>query len=132
MKKGALILVAMAVLAGCGAVNKYRLEMLDQAIVRYAQALRWGRYEDAQEFHLTREGERRKIDKEALKHIRITGYIIQEKVMKEELLEADVSGVIDYFNDSRGTVRQVPLRQTWWFEPEAKRWFVTGELPEFK
>jgi hypothetical protein len=132
MKKGALILVAMALLAGCGAVNKHRLEMLDQAIVRYAQALRWGRYEDAQEFHLTREGERRKIDKEALKHIRITGYIIQEKVMKEELLEADVSGVIDYFNDSRGTVRQVPLRQTWWFEPEAKRWFVTGELPEFR
>jgi hypothetical protein len=127
-----VILAIAALLTGCGAGNRHRLDQLDQAVIRYAQALRWGRYEDAQEFHLTRTGERKRIDLEAMKHIRITGYVIQEKTMNDDLMEADVTGVIDYFNDSRGTVRQVPLRQTWWFESDSKRWFVSGELPEFK
>lgn len=127
-----LMCAAATLLAGCGAVDKYRLEQLDQAVVRYAQALRWGRYEDAQEYHLTRDGERRKIDAEAMQHIRITGYQIQEKTMSSDLMEAEVTGAIDYFNDSRGTIQQLPMRQTWWFEPNAKRWFVTGELPDFR
>jgi hypothetical protein len=132
IRKLIFILVASTLLVACGGVDKYRLDQLEQAIVRYAQALRWGRYEDAQEYHLTRDGERSKIDKEAMRHIRITGYQIHEKTMNDDLMEAEVTGVMDYFNDDRGTVRQVPLRQTWWFEPSSKRWFVSGELPEFR
>lgn len=127
-----LMLIATACLAGCGAGERRRLDLLDQAIVRYAQALRWQRYEDAQEYHLTREGERKKIDQAALKHIRISGYQIQEKNMGDDLTEAEVVGVMEYFNDSRGTVQQVPMKQNWWFEPDSGRWFVTGELPPFK
>lgn len=127
-----LTLVAALPLAGCGAMERHRLDQLDQAIVRYAQALRWQRYEDAQEYHMTREGERKKIDQEALAHIRISGYTIQEKVMSDDMMQADVDGVLEYFNDSRGTIRKVPMTQAWWFNPESKRWFVNGDLPQFK
>lgn len=132
IRKLIFISTLAALLAGCGAMESHRLGLLDQAIIRYSQALRWQRYEDAQAYHMTREGERRKIDQEALKHIRISGYQIQEKNMGDDLMEAEVVGVMEYFNDSRGTIRKVPMTQTWWFDPESKRWFVTGELPQFK
>ena len=127
-----LILAFVAQLAGCGGMERHRLDQLDQALIRYAQALRWQRYEDAQEYHMTREGERKRIDQEALRHIRIAGYAIQEKNMSEDMLEADVVGVMEYYNDSRGTVQKIPFQQAWWFEPESKRWLTTGELPQFK
>jgi len=127
-----LILAALAPLAGCGAGESRRLELLDQAIIRYSQALRWQRYEDAQEFHMTREGERKRIDQEALKHIRIAGYQIQEKNMSDDLLDAEVVGIMEYFNDSRGTVQRLPTTQHWWFDPGSSRWFVTGDLPAFR
>ena len=132
IRKLILILAVATLLAGCKAGDSYRVDLLDQAIVHYSQALRWQRYEDAQEYHMTHEGERKRIDQQALKHIRISGYQIEGKTMSDDLMEAEVVGTLEYFNDSRGTVQQAPMTQHWWFEPESKRWFVTGELPQFK
>ena len=46
IRKLVFILIAAAPLAGCGGMDRHRLDQLDQAVVRYAQALRWQRYED--------------------------------------------------------------------------------------
>lgn len=132
IRKVLWLLLLATLLAGCDAGNKRRLELLDLAIVRYAQALRWGRYDDAQQYHMTREGERLRIDPQTLKHIRIAGYTIQEKNMLDDLQEADVTGVIEYYHDTEGTLRQAPMQQRWWYSEESRRWFVLGGLPEFK
>jgi hypothetical protein len=130
MKKWLITAAAVLLLAACNA-NSKKLETLDEAIIHYAQALRWGRYQDAQAYHLDREGERRKIDEQALEHIRITRYAIKDRTLNDDVTEADVNVVLEYFNDREGTVRKTPFRQTWWYEPEAKRWYVEGDLPEF-
>jgi hypothetical protein len=131
MKKWLITAAALLLLAACNSGNSRKIESLDEAIIRYAQALRWGRYQDAQEFQRDRSGEKWKIDEQALEHIRITRYVVQESNLNDDITEADVNVVLEYFNDSKGTVRKVPFRQTWWYEPKSKRWFVEGELPEF-
>lgn len=125
--------VFILLLAACGGSGSAkRLDTLDEAVNHYGQALRWGRYEDAEAFHMSREGQRAMFKAENLESIRITGYSVRERTLSEDLLEADVSGDYSYYSTSYGTLRHVSFQQKWWYDEEAKRWFVEGELPEFK
>ncbi|MBI2969433.1 MAG: hypothetical protein HYY36_01680 [Gammaproteobacteria bacterium] len=126
----AIILVAVA---GCGGSGqKKRLELLDEAIDQYTQALRWGRYLDVQEYHMTRDGERRQIDPAAMQAIRVTGVSIQNRTVNEGISEATVTGQIEFYQTDVGTVRHAPMNQTWWYEPEAKRWLLDSAPPAFQ
>jgi len=120
-------------LAACGGSGSAkRLENLDEAVNHYAQAMRWGRYDDAEAFHMTRDGQRLKFNLQNLEGVRITGYTVRGRQLSENLLEADVTGEYNYFNTSYGMLRHIPFQQKWWFDEETKRWFVDSALPEFK
>lgn len=131
MKRLILLVIAAALLPGCTGGNRKKLETLEEAIIHYAQALRWQRYQDAEEFQIDRQGKRHNIDEAALQHIRITGYVVRDRVVNEAVSEADVNVELEYFNDAEGTVRKTPFQQTWWYQEKSKRWFVEGELPKF-
>lgn len=125
--------LVLAAATGCGGVSaKKKLELLDEALIQYSQALRWGRYEDVQQYHMNRHGERTPVDQAAMQPIRVTGISIQNKTVNEEVSEAIVTGQINFYHTNYGTLRQAPVNQTWWFEPESKRWFMDGEFPVFK
>lgn len=120
-------------LAACGGSGSAkRLETLDDAVNHYAQAMRWGRYEDAETYHMARDGQRLKFNLQELENIHITSYTVRDRDLHEDLLGADVTGEYSYFSTSYGTLRQVQFQQKWWYEEKSKRWFVDGKLPEFK
>jgi hypothetical protein len=132
MKRALLLMVLISALSACGGGDtKRRLQILDRSIDEYAQAMRWARYQDAEAFHKTRDGEAQKLDLEALKHVRVTGYAIRSRNIDVEVQEADIEGDLQYFLDSRGTLQRTPLKQKWWYEEKSRRWFLESEPPRF-
>ena len=126
-------LLVLAMLAGCnGAGVKSRVKSLDEAINAYAQALRWGRYDDAQVFHMSRDGKRIALDEHTMADIRVTGYSVRETVLDEEGTTADVQAEFKYFVTNRGALQTRVLPQTWWYDEESKRWLLDSGLPDFK
>lgn len=125
-------LLLLIVVAGCTGVGvKSRLASLDEAINAYAQALRWGRYEDAQVFHTGRDGQRIMLDEHTMKDIRVTGYSVRETVFDEDSTTAQVQAEFKFFVTNRGALQTRVLPQTWWYDKESKRWLLDSGLPDF-
>ncbi len=127
-----VLLLVCALTSGCGEMQSRRVSLLDESVVAYGQALRWGRYSDADLFQMDHDGTHHRIDEDKLKKIRITNYRVENKVMNPDATSAKVSGEIEYFNTDYATVETVPFKQTWWYNDKLKHWFVEGPLPAFK
>ncbi len=125
-------LLVLALLAGCmGSGVKSRMKSLDVSITAYAEALRWGRYDDAQKFHLTRDGVRIALDEHAMKDIRVTEYSVRETKMDDDGEAADVQAEFKYFIANRGALQTKVEPQIWWHDKESKRWLLDSGLPDF-
>ena len=126
-------LLVLAMLAGCnGPGVKARLTSLDDSIRAYAEALRWGRYDDAQVFHMGRDGKRIVLDEHTMEDIRVTGYSVRETVLDEEGTTAEVQAEFKYFITNRGALQTIVVPQTWWHDDKSRRWLLDSGLPDFK
>lgn len=131
MKKLIPLLVIVLV-TGCNDSNvKKRLSSLDEAITQYSQALRWGRYQDAQAYHLTRDDKREPIEDKQVADVRVTGFVIQETDFNDDNTEAKVKGQYQYYLTTTGALKSIPFKQDWWYKEDAKRWFVANGPPDF-
>ena len=126
-------LLVLALLAGCNGPGsvKSRLKSLDDSTRAYAEALRWGRYDDAQVFHVGRDGRHIVLDEHTMADIRVTGYSVRETVVDEEGTTAEVQAEFKYFVTNRGALQTRVLPQTWWHDDESKRWLLDSGLPDF-
>ncbi len=126
-------LLVLVMLAGCNGTSvKSRMKSLDESINGYAQALRWGRYEDAQVFHMGRDGKRIPLDEHTMADIRVTGYSVRETALDEEGTTAEVQAEFKYFITNRGALQTIVVPQTWWHDDESHRWLLDSGLPDFK
>lgn len=128
------LLGVVILLSGCNSDGgvKRKIGSLDKAIEDYAAALRWGRYQDAHDYHAEKDGSKPALPLDRLEQIRVTAHNFYEKNVNEEVSEASVKGEIKYYHTDYGTVRKLPLEQVWWYDPEAKRWYLQGEMPKFR
>lgn len=121
------------VLTGCASMeSKERIEGLDRSLITYGKALRWGDYEEAALYRLPRDGRPvRSVNRDDFKDIRVSSYQIFEQRFNRAQTEARVIMSISYYHEDTGTARTITDQQTWWYEPNQKRWFLDGDLPEF-
>jgi hypothetical protein len=121
------------VLTGCASMeSKERIEALDWSLITYGKALRWGDYEEAALYRLPRDGRPvRSVNRDDFKDIRVSSYQIFEQRFNRAQTEARVTMSISYYHEDTGTARTITDQQTWWYEPNQKRWFLDGDLPEF-
>lgn len=121
------------VLTGCASMeSKERIESLDRSLIIYGKALRWGDYEEAALYRLPRDGRPvRSVNRDDFKDIRVSSYQIFEQRFNRAQTEARVIMSISYYHEDTGTARTITDQQTWWYEPNQKRWFLDGDLPEF-
>ena len=121
------------VLTGCASMeSKERIESLDRSLITYGKALRWGEYEEAALYRLPRDGRPvRSVNRDDFKDIRVTSYQVFEQRFNRVQTEARVTMSISYYHEDTGTARTITDQQTWWYEPNQKRWFLDGDLPEF-
>ena len=121
------------VLTGCASMeSKERIESLDRSLITYGEALRWGDYEEAALYRLPRGGRPvRSVNRDDFKDIRVSSYQVFEQRFNRAQTEARVTMSISYYHEDTGTARTITDQQTWWYEPNQKRWFLDGDLPEF-
>ena len=135
MNKLILVLIcALTLIVGCNGSSgvKKKGSALETAVEEYVAALRWGRYQNAYDYHIDEDGSKPAFPRDKLEEIRVTGHAIFEKTVNEELTEATVKGELQYYNTEYGTIKKTPLDQIWWYEPESKQWFLKGKMPSFK
>ena len=126
-------LLGLVLALGCASVeSKQRLESLDQSLSTYGKALRWGDYEEAALYRLPHDGRPvMPVNRDDFKDIRVISYQVFEQRLNRAQTEARVTMSISYYHEDTGTVRSITDQQTWWYEPNQKRWFLDGDLPEF-
>ncbi|MCG8379730.1 MAG: hypothetical protein MI865_09685 [Proteobacteria bacterium] len=111
---------------------KKKIQNLDAAITSYDVALRWAKYQDAYNYHVSPNGTQPPARLDYLENISIAGVNVLEKTINEDHTEAYVKTEISYFLKTEGTVRKIKLDQTWWVNEDTSQWFIDGEFPEFK
>lgn len=127
------LLIVMMMLNACASMQaKEKFIKLDESLNRYAAAIRWGRYVDAYDYHVGKDGYRPRLKTEAYEGIRVTGYETVEKTINTEQTEATVVSIISYYNENVGTVSKYKHIQTWWFKEDTKKWLLDAVLPELK
>lgn len=121
-------------MTACGGNSAVRnqIETLDRSIEEYAYALRWQRKDDAVSYHLNRDGTRPKIDSSTMDVVRVTDFTIKDKTLDADMRGATVVGELNYYHSEYGTLKKIEYRQSWWYDEEAKKWFVDNEFPQFK
>ncbi len=123
----------MLTVVACGNSGvRQKVENLDAVIDEYAYALRWLRKNDAVAYHMQRDGTRPQIDTSVMDVIRVTGFTITEKTLNAELTEGKVVGELSYYHNEYGMLRTINYTQSWWYDAEAKKWYLESDFPAFK
>jgi hypothetical protein len=127
-----LVLILSLFLCSCNDTGvRNKVSNLDESIKQYNIALRWAMHENLDGYHVTRDGERKKINRKSLENIRITGFDFSEKELNDEATEATVNGEIKYYRTDVGTLKSLSYEQIWWYDEDLKRWFMESDFPVF-
>ena len=131
-RRSLLIACSLSLLSACDSLKrKDQTSRLDSSLTAYAGAIRWGSFEAAQALSRPRSGAARALDATRLDGLKVTGYTVRINNVSETGDEANVSFSFTYYFLDSGRVKRVDQTDTWYFEPQAKAWFLDGYLPEF-
>jgi hypothetical protein len=62
----------------------------------------------------------------------VTHYeIISQRFSPRDPNRAVVRARIEYYREDSPTVRELTDEQHWWYDEEARRWYLDGALPDF-
>jgi hypothetical protein len=117
--------------AGCQTLSERKQsDALQEVLRNYEGVIRWGSVDQARRFLRPEAvGEEHS---EVLSATRVTHYeVVQGPALVDEN-KAIQTAVIQYvFVDSQ-VVREVVDQQTWEYDPESERWYLTSPLPRLK
>lgn len=121
-----LLAAALFGLSAC-AFSQQRLTSLDETLRLYGDLMRWGRYEQALAFHEA-DGQ----SAESLNNIRITDYVMYDRVISDDHNTAYQKVEIRYYNETIATERHLVDRQQWRYDNDKNRWRLHSPIPAFR
>lgn len=125
-----LFFLVATITAGCsGMQSRERVGALNKVLQDYAAALRWARYSDAYDHIRAPDGSKPGLDLDRFEGYRVTGMDIIRSDLNLEETRATTYVTINYYRDTSGTIREKKEVQDWWYDEDAKRWFLDGDLP---
>ena len=131
MKAAAFLMLLLAGLSGC-AVDS-RGQSLEDTLELYGRAVRWGDLRGAAQFlHPEQRANHRQLEFELqrFEQVTVTGYQVLSRVPgpePESIRQAVEIGLANRHTAIGRTIRDV---QTWRWDEEHKRWWLTSGLPE--
>ena len=125
----ALLALMLALVAGCGVGSQNDLR--DNTLFAYAGAIRWGHIDDAWSMvdpQYARRHPMTPLERERFEQVQITGYQVKgsERVSENELLQLVEIRLINRHTQAERTLQD---RQTWRWDPQARRWWLATGLP---
>ncbi|MGH8537631.1 MAG: hypothetical protein ACREXM_14485 [Gammaproteobacteria bacterium] len=131
-RNAAVLSLALMAAACAGMETRDRLDNLELSVATYESALRWGDYDAAALYRVSRTGPYPPIDTEPLQAIRVASYEIVNQTLNATRTEATVTVLFRYYYQDVAQVATLRDVQKWWYDAASKRWFLDGELPDFQ
>ena len=132
-RNAAVLSLALMAAACAGMETRERLDNLELGVTTYESALRWGDYDAAALYRVSRTtGPYAPINTEPLQAIRIASYEIVNQTLNATQTEATVTVLFRYYYQDVGQVATLRDVQKWWYDAASKRWFLDGEFPDFQ
>jgi hypothetical protein len=125
--------VLVFLICGCAGVQTgKKMTLFDDTARAYLRALRWGDYQTAYAFKNLLGTDNKMPDFEDLRQIRVTAFNVKQTILSED--QSTILRVVDfqYYRITNVTVKNLIDRQTWEYDEEANRWYLTSDLPGFK
>jgi len=127
------LLLSLLLLTGCGEMSSHsKNDILTNTLVAYANALRWGDFEQAMTFldpDLLKDHPLSSLDKERYKQVRVVSYN-ERPVVPAGKGEVQQVVEIGLLNINTQTERTVIDRQLWRYDESKKRWHLVSGLPD--
>ena len=125
--------VMIFLIIGCAGIQTgKRMTLFDDTARAYLRAIRWGDYETAFAFRNLQSADTKLPDFKDLSQVRVTAYNVKQTILSEDQLK--VLRIVDfqYYRISNVTVKNLIDRQTWEYDKEANRWYLTSDFPDFR
>jgi hypothetical protein len=128
----ALMLAAVLPTTGCAKIQgEKKSQALEATLSAYQSALRWGYYETAWAY-LAPELRKAPTDADWAERIRVVGYdVVQPAALRDETTAEQIVR-IDYVDETQQIMHGLVDRQTWHYDPDAERWWLSSGLPPFE
>lgn len=131
--KLALVVLAIALLAGCAATGGQRDRSLEETLLAYEKAIRWGEFNTAAQFlhpeHMPTPSEGELMMKR-YEQININGYVVKSQSPTSDENTYLQTAQVSFENRHNGRVRSINDPQVWRWEQAAERWMLTSGLPD--
>lgn len=127
-----LLLVAVLALAGCASMST-RTNELDQAQYDWSAAIRWGQFAGARDMidpEVLQARPLSDLQMQRYQQVRISSYRDGAASVDTEAGTARRDVQIGVINVHTQAERTVAYRETWRYDPLAKRWWNTSGLPD--
>lgn len=124
-----ILAAAMALATGCRSIRDVdRSGLLQEALIQYAAAIRWGHINTANSFLRAPDGTLLAGDKPFREDVRVTGYRTLNRVpLGDERVQVEAR--LEFMSQNTGQIITVDEVQLWWYDADARRWFLDGPLP---
>ncbi len=128
-----ILAASLIIVIGCASLGEHKkLDMLEQRTDSYEAALRWGRYEIAGAFIMSKVTNHLTDNLDGLKQIKITSYKLLARNFLENNEEAEQKVEIKFYNIDNLIEKTIIDHQTWIFNKDMGNWFLSSGLPDFK
>ena len=126
-----LLALVLALLAACASTGGTKRT---DAMTEYEAAVRWNEFDDAWAFVDPAVREERPLsdlERERFRQIQVTGYGLRSRTISPDGLHLEQVVEIRLVNRHTQVERVLTDHQTWKYDAEAKRWWLTSGLPDF-
>jgi len=125
-------LLCLLVFLGCATYDRKRQqERFEDITEAYGNAIRWGKYEVANDFR-DEKGKEKKPDFDYLKNIKVTSYELKAVNISNDGNAVQQDVIIEYYKIDHFIEKTIIDSQLWKYDKEEERWFLHGEFPAFK
>jgi len=127
-----VLAIALLLSACVSLAEKKRAVTLQDATTGYATAIRWADFRRADSYRRLDDPALFSPPPEALQHIRITAYQVDDETVAASGDSADLDVTITFYVDDRMTLKSVHDHQHWHYDAPAGTWHITTPLPDFR
>jgi len=126
-------LIIAALTSGCAHLSsEKKYEKLEATQKLFWKSLRWKSYEGAARVIRFRNPARKLASIENLNRITLTDYEEGASIATAEEDVYTTNVIFSYVQNETGRLLQVKHKETWWYDEEAKSWFLDSDMPDFK
>lgn len=125
------LLLLLALLVGCGTGGR-KMTVLEETQYAYSAAIRWGDFEGAWQLVDPTYRDAHPLTNlqfERYKQIQVSGYRDLAAQVGDGTAQREIQ--IGVINRNTMAERSIRYTESWRYDIEAKRWWLTGGLPDF-